>query len=100
LVATGITLWSAAARSRNASRVGNTGPISRIGAFLRMSRVFDAGFGELALGKAGSSAGVACGPALMHGDKDRILVAIQCDRYNMLSVARSIAFAPIIASRS
>src|SRR5690625_1749353 len=97
LVATGMTLWSAAASSRNVSRVGNTGPMSRIGAFRRVS-LFGTGDEKFSASKACSGAGVAGGTVLMHGHQQGVLITVKCNPDDVLGVARGVTLTPVIGS--
>src|SRR5690625_3104941 len=93
-------LWSAAASSRNASRVGNTGPISRIG-FSRWVRVcFGATQGEFSVGKAGGCAGVSGCSMLVIFYQHSVIIADQVAGNVMLSVSGGIAFAPVFSPRA
>src|SRR5690625_5163600 len=93
-------LWSAAASSRNASRVGNTGPISRIGFFRWVRVCFGAAQDEFSVGKAGGCAGVAGWSMLVNFYQHSVIIAVQGDGNDMLSVSGGIAFAPVFGPRA
>src|SRR5690625_3884934 len=97
LVATGMTLWSAAASSRNVSRVGNTGPMSRIGAFRRVSLCGNADE-MFSASKACPDPGVPAGTVLMHGQQQSVFITVKCNPDDVLGFARGVTLTPVIGS--